>query len=406
MPILVLAWFAVIFVVGIALGRVIKEVILVVLAAVIAYAITPLVGLLGRFLPWMPRGVSIAISYLIGLIVIFGMLGFVGYTATGQIAQLAHNIPSYFNQAQQMQPRLLALLRPFGIGVRQLDAARGAAIDQVQKAGGTIASGAISTVTEVADGAISAIIALILSVYLTANGPRIALLMRGAGAGVGWGRRVSTFISTVNQIIGGYVRGTLILALLVGVLVTILMFALGVPYAVLLGVIAFFMEFIPVFGVFISGAICFGLALGTVGLLKAIIVIAGFIALHFIEGELVGPRIMGKAVGIHPAVSLVALLVGTDLFGVWGALFGAPAAGLLQAFVIAGWRALRRSDLIDTPRAEPGATRRHKVPPTGTDPLIAAGEGAARAVPPPGGDNPPNGIGPVEPRDRARPGAP
>jgi predicted PurR-regulated permease PerM len=115
------------------------------------------------------------------------------------------------------------------------------------------------------------------------------------------------------------------------------------------------------------------LALGTVGLVKALIALGGFVALHFIEGELVGPRIMGKAVGIHPAVSLMALIVGTDLFGIWGALFGAPAAGLIQAFVIAGWREFRRSDLMEPPRQESGTPRRRKVPPR-DDALAAAAE--------------------------------
>lgn len=376
-PILILAWFAVLFVVGMALGRVIREVILVVLAAVIAYAITPLVGLLVRYLPFLPRALAILIAYLIGFLIIAAMLGVVGYTATSQIIQLVHHVPGYINEARRLEPRALALLRPFGIGNQQLVEARNSLINQVRSAGTAIASGALSTVTSVAGGVVDAVVALILSVYLTANGPRIARGLRTTGAGVGWGRRVSGFISMFNQILGGYVRGTLLLALLVGMLVTILMAVLGVPYAILLGVVAFFMEFIPVFGVFISGAICVLLALGTVGVVKALIALAGFVVLHFIEGELVGPRIMGKAVGIHPAVSLMALIVGTDLFGIWGALFGAPAAGLIQALVLAGWREFRRSDLLEPGRPEPGAPRRRKVAPR-DDPLAAAADAGAR----------------------------
>ncbi|MBO0703541.1 MAG: AI-2E family transporter [Candidatus Dormibacteraeota bacterium] len=376
-PILILAWFAVLFVVGMALGRVIREVILLVLAAVIAYAITPLVGLLVRYIPGLPRALAILLAYLIGFLIIAAMLGVVGVTATSQIAALVRHLPDYINHAQRLEPRALALLRPFGIGNHQLEQARNSLIDQVRGAGTAIATGALTTVTAIAGGVVDAFVALILSVYLTANGPRIARGLRNAGAGVGWGRRVSGFITMFNQILGGYVRGTLLLALMVGVLVTVLMAALGVPYAILLGVIAFFMEFVPVFGVFISGAICVLLALGTVGWERALIALAGFVVLHFLEGELVGPRIMGKAVGIHPAVSLMALIVGTDLFGIWGALLGAPAAGLLQALVLAGWREFRRSDLLDPGHQEPGAPRRHKVRPR-DDGLAAAAEAASR----------------------------
>jgi uncharacterized membrane protein YraQ (UPF0718 family) len=55
----------------------------------------------------------------------------------------------------------------------------------------------------------------------------------------------------------------------------------------------------------------------------------------------VGPRIIGRAVGIHPATALIALVAGTELFGIWGALLGAPIAGLIQAIVTAAWRELR-----------------------------------------------------------------
>ena len=144
----------------------------------------------------------------------------------------------------------------------------------------------------------------------------------------------------------GYVRGTLTLALLVGVLVGAGMGILGVRYALLLGILAFFMEFVPVLGVMISGAVCVALALFQ-GWLLAVIVIAYFVVVHVIEGDLVGPRIMGKAVGIHPAVALLALVAGTDLFGLWGALFGAPIAGLLQAIVLAAWKEVRQSGVSD-----------------------------------------------------------
>ena len=376
-PILILAWFAVLFVVGLALGRVIREVILLVLAAVIAYALTPVVTLLVRYLPFLPRALAIAIAYVFGFLVISAILGLVGYTATTQTAQLVRNLPGYVNEAQQLEPKALALLKPIGIGSQQLAEARDSLISQVRTAGTAIAAGAISTVSTIAGAVVDSFVALILSVYLTANGPRIARGLRNAGAGVGWGRRVSGFITMFNQILGGYVRGTLLLALLVGVLVFLLMAVLGVPYAILLGVVAFVMEFIPVFGVFISGAVCVLLALGTVGLVKAIIALAGFVVLHFIEGELVGPRIMGKAVGIHPAVSLMALIVGTDLFGIWGALFGAPAAGLIQALVLAGWREFRRSDLLETARPAPGAPRRRKVAPR-DDPLAPTTDARSR----------------------------
>ena len=113
---------------------------------------------------------------------------------------------------------------------------------------------------------------------------------------------------------------------------------LGVSYAVLLGVLAFFMEFVPVLGVFISGAAALVIALVQFHEpIRPLIVLAYFVVIHIIEGDVVGPRIMGQAVGIHPATGLIALVAGTEVFGVWGALFAAPLAGLLQAILTAAW---------------------------------------------------------------------
>jgi len=75
--------------------------------------------------------------------------------------------------------------------------------------------------------------------------------------------------------------------------------------------------------------------------LRLLLVLIYFIIVHVIEGDVVGPRIMGRAVGIHPATGLIALVAGTEVFGIWGALFAAPLAGLLQEVVVAAWLEFR-----------------------------------------------------------------
>ena len=152
-------------------------------------------------------------------------------------------------------------------------------------------------------------------------------------------------VAIVNRVVGGYIRGVLLLALLIGVLVGVGMALLGVPYAVLLGVLAFFMEFIPVLGVFISGAAALLIAVVNYrDLIHPLIVLVYFIVIHIIEGDVIGPRIMGRAVGIHPATGLIALVAGTEVFGIWGALFAAPIAGLLQSVIVALWIEFRGGD--------------------------------------------------------------
>ena len=108
------------------------------------------------------------------------------------------------------------------------------------------------------------------------------------------------------------------------------------PFALLLGVLAFVLEFIPVLGTIVSGAICVLLALSK-GWVIALIVLAYFVVVHVIEGDVLGPRIVGKTIGLHPVVSLTALIAGAELFGIAGALFASPVAGVIQALLVAIW---------------------------------------------------------------------
>jgi predicted PurR-regulated permease PerM len=239
------------------------------------------------------------------------------------------------------------LLHPFGVTPQKYNASKLQAINTLQAAGKTIAASSVDIITGVLGTIVDIILVLILSVYLTVDGERLARWLREQAPG-GQRRQVTILFAIINQVVGGYIRGTLTLAALIGVLVGGGMTVLGVRYGVLLGVLAFFMEFIPVVGVLISGAVSVGLALTPPGgIIKALIVLAYFVGVHIIEGDVVGPRIVGRAVGIHPATALIAFVAGTEIFGVWGALFAAPLAGLLQAIGIAAWREFHGGNAVE-----------------------------------------------------------
>jgi predicted PurR-regulated permease PerM len=208
----------------------------------------------------------------------------------------------------------------------------------VQAAGTEIARQLLTRLADVLGTLIDFVLVLILSVYLANNGERIANWFTTEIPHGKTRNRAAVLVAAVNRVVGGYVRGVLLLALLIGVLVGAGLAVLGVPYAVLLGVLAFFMEFIPILGVFISGAAAILVAVAHFQEpVRPLLVLGYFVLVHVIEGDVVGPRIMGRAVGIHPATGLVALVAGTELFGIWGALFAAPVAGLVQAIVAAAW---------------------------------------------------------------------
>jgi predicted PurR-regulated permease PerM len=338
-PLTVLAWLAVVVIAGWLLGHIAKTILTLILAGIVAFALTPLVSFLSR---WIPRGLAIAVAYIIGFGLIFGLGALLVITAAAQVTNLVDHLPAYAREVQQREPQILRLLHPFGVTPAKFHQAQQQLINQLQTVGTGVAKDSVGIVTSVLGTVIDIVLVLILSVYLTANGQRIAQRLRRETPGQ-QRRHITLLIAIVNQVVGGYIRGQLSLALLIGVLVGLGMLVLHVPYAVLLGILAFFMEFIPVVGVLVSGAVCVLIALFQ-GWILAVLVLGYFVIIHVIEGDVVGPRIMGHAVGIHPATALVALVAGTELFGVWGALFAAPLAGLVQAIGTAIWLELRGGD--------------------------------------------------------------
>ncbi len=332
----VLAWLAVAIVVGWLLGHIVRTILTLVFAGIIAFALTPVVSLLSR---WLPRPVAILFAYLLGFAFVFGLLAFLIVTAASQVDNLVTAIPSYAHKIHHQEPRLIVLLKPLGVTRARFNLAEHQVVSHLQGVGTTVAKEALNIVTTTVGAVVDLILVLILSVYFTANGAGISARLRRE-APTGQRARMVQLIAIVNQVVGGYIRGQLTLALLVGILVGLGMFILHVPYAVLLGILAFFMEFIPVIGVLVSGAVCVFIALFQ-GWITALLVLAYFVVVHILEGDVIGPRIVGRAVGIHPATALIALVAGTELFGFWGALLGAPLAGLIQAVVAAAWHEYR-----------------------------------------------------------------
>jgi len=339
LALVVLAWLALAVLLLWVLGHFTRTILIVVLAVVLAFAFTPLANFFHR---WTNRPVAIGLAYLVGLSVVFGFGAYVIATTAEQIGVLVNNLPAYAQQAQTLQPQIEQLFTPLGVQPGWFGALETQATGQVQAFAGAIAGDLIPRIVDFFGTIVDVIVVLILSIYLCSNGARIAQWLR-TETPQGQARfRARALVIVVNRVVGGYIRGVLTLAVLIGVMVAVGLALLGVPYAVLMGVLAFFMEFVPVLGVLVSGAASVAVALVSFREpIRPLIVLAYFVFVHIVEGDVIGPRIMGRAVGIHPATGLIALIAGTEVFGIWGALFAAPVAGLLQAIVVAAWAELR-----------------------------------------------------------------
>lgn len=316
-------------------SHIVHTLLMLVIAALLAYALAPAVTLLKRFLP---KWASVLIVYILVLAIVAGVFTLIISTIVTEVTALAavlsHTLTSDPTAASSP---LYTTLRRFGISSNQITTARDWAASQLAGAAGVAAP----IVTGVLNGLLDFILITVLSIYLLIDGPRvIAWLHREMPIAQ---RPLGAFLlETVQQVAGGYIRGELILCSLIGFLVWAGMQVLGVPFAILLGVLAFFFEFIPFLGPWMSAAACLVVGISQ-GWLTVALILVYFVAIHIVEGYIIGPRILGRSLGLHPAISIVALLIGGEVFGLWGALFAAPLAGIIQVLLSTFWREWREA---------------------------------------------------------------
>ena len=187
--------------------------------------------------------------------------------------------------------------------------------------------GAVSGVTIVLQGVAGVLLALVLTFFFVKDGERIGAWFlgifeerRGADLRVVGRKAWST--------LGGYVRGTAANGLVNAVVLAVGLLILGVPLVVPIAILTFVGGFIPLVGAIVSGAIAALVALVAKGGVAAGVVIGITVLIHNLEGYLVGPLELGRAVRLHPVAILLALAAGTILLGIVGAFVAVPITAI------------------------------------------------------------------------------
>ena len=141
--------------------------------------------------------------------------------------------------------------------------------------------------------------------------------------------RVEMFLQRQNQGLAGVVRGQLIICLVNGILTGIGLVILDVKFALTLSLLATVCSIIPIFGVFISSVPIVLMAI-TGSFLSGALALGWILIIHFIEGNILNPRIIGKSADIHPVLVILALMAGERAYGIFGALIAVPIFSILQ----------------------------------------------------------------------------
>jgi predicted PurR-regulated permease PerM len=301
----------------------------VVFGGVVALIVSPLERLLRHV---MPRWVSSLLSLLILILVVAGFGVLVGTSIVSQIKDITGNLPRLEKPFTDLQ----AFLTQHGVNVNLQSLA-------TQFTGAFSKSSVSSTVLNAIGVTVGVLVDFVV-VMVTAfwmlddhESLRSGLLSILPAR---WRMEVDFGLNAFAVVFGGYLRGQLLLALVVGTLAGFGCAVIGVPFPLIVGVSAGVFELIPLAGPFVGAGVALVFAL-TVGPSLALETIGVFIVIHVIEGYVISPRLQGRVVRLHPLMTLLALLVGVEAAGFLGAFFAVPLASLLAVMVRAGVAELR-----------------------------------------------------------------
>jgi predicted PurR-regulated permease PerM len=299
------------------------------IAIVIGTVIRPgVTWLYTRGVPRMAGGIFV---YLLLLILLAGFLLLLFPLVAEQSGRIAASVPGYYQSLRDWMmtnsnPLIeqLSEFLPVTLSIPGLTQQTG---QQMLDSAGQ----ALSYVTSAANIVFTATAVLLLAFYWTLYGPRtlqsLMLLVP-----TGQRERIRDLVSAMETKVGGYVAGQGILCLVIGILALVAYMLIGLPDALVLALVAGVMEAVPMVGPLL-GAIPAAIIALSIAPSKLVWVIIATIVIQQVENSLLVPRVMRKAVGVNPFVSLLALYAFSSLLGIAGALMAIPIAAILQIFL-------------------------------------------------------------------------
>ncbi|MGF1427934.1 AI-2E family transporter [Kitasatospora sp. LaBMicrA B282] len=307
------------------------------LVALRAATVPLLLALLGSALlhpvmPWLVgrglrRGLAAGLTCAVLLAAVFTVLAVLTNS-------LVHSAPQIAHALQQAGRQIAGRLGPLG--------------DRIEYALSQSAGSGSSLVSSLADGVLSglglatqvvtgSVLALALVFFFLRDGHRSADLVRSvlppdrAETVIACGQRAFAAMA-------GFMRGTTLIALLDATFIGVGLLVLGVPGAAGLAALVFLGAFVPFIGAFLSGSVAVLVALADGGLSKAVWTLGVVLAVQMVEGNVLQPMIQSRTVELHPATIMIAVVAGSGVAGILGALLAVPlsAAGLGVITVLRG----------------------------------------------------------------------
>ena len=274
------------------------------------------------------------------------------------------------------------------ISDKQIDSVVSAAQDRLTSSASSIASGVLVGVGAVTSAIVTLLITLILTFFFLKDGRRFAPWMRGL-TGARAGGHLVEVSSRAWLTLGGFIRTQALVSLVDAVLIGAALLIVQVPLAIPLAILTFFGGFIPIVGAIAVGAIAVLVALVSNGVSGALIILAVIVGVQQLEGNVLSPMLQSKSSDLHAGVVLLAIALGSTLFGIIGAFLAVPVVATLAVIlrylneIVAARAPEERPEPEDLPEppGSNGGDNETAPAPVALDEPAAEGSGSRRAEP-------------------------
>jgi predicted PurR-regulated permease PerM len=343
-----------------------------VVAGIIAYLVNPFVRWLQKK-TGIKRSSAVLIVYLVTFVIVGALSVGLGLVIAEQSARLWRDLPGLLprlvTEARERAENLsqvVVFVGPYRVDMAQFsglvdwdalsDELRQPLQSVAGQGGRLLAQFATATLSTLGN----ALIVLTISIYLAIDSPRIGQVISDMAHQPGYRQDADRLMNETMVVWNAYLRGQVILGLVIGVVVAVVLGLLGVNNALALGVLSGLLEFLPVVGPVIGALAAVLVALfqpdnlfGMAPWAFALVVLGVMFAIQQVENNVLVPRIVGDALDLHPIIVIVAVLMGTSLAGLLGAVLAAPVAASLKLYGLYVWRKLL--DLPPFPEPAPEA---------------------------------------------------
>lgn len=310
------------------LWQLLDLVLVVLTAVVIASAIEPAARWLIKYR--VPRVLAVLLIYLLVFSVLAVIAVFFIPPLLGELSSLSTTLPNYIDRINSSES--VGAVGEF-TGILPDNFANslsvGEAIKTVSEQLNKISGNVFSLISAVFGGALSFLLIVVMSFYLAVQEKGIENFL-GIITPVRYEKYVIDLWHRSQTKIGLWMRGQLILALLVGVLVYLALTVFGIRYALLLAVIAAIFELIPIFGPILASIPAILIALVSGGASQAFIVVILYVIIQQFENQLLYPLVVRQVVGVPSIIAIIALIAGGTLAGLLGVILSIPLAAILM----------------------------------------------------------------------------